>query len=42
MFRVTFVAKGGDVQVRTALSKFLSENSVEHVLIEELVGVVLG
>lgn len=42
MFRVTFVAKRGDNEVRAALSKFLSENSVEHALIEELVGIVYG
>jgi len=41
MFRVTFVAKGSDVKVQTELSKFLQENSTEHVLIEELVGIVL-
>ena len=42
MFRVTFTSKGGDNDVRAALSKFLSEFSTEHVLIEELMGVVYG
>lgn len=42
MFRVTFVSKGNDTDVEVALSKFLSEHSIEHVLVEKLVGAVYG